>query len=67
MEPTIGYFGIGVLLILFVLAILLIVLYIYTLVRQLKMKQYVWFVLTLLFSGLALPVYWVVKLFGGVK
>ena len=64
MEPRLlGGLGIfGVLLI-----ILLLIIYIYTLVRQLKKKQYVWFVLTLLISVPVLIIYWIVKLFNGVK
>ena len=57
---ALGIFGV-------LLIILLLIIYIYTLVRQLKKKQYVWFVLTLLISVPVLIIYWIVKLFNGVK
>lgn len=64
---AIGYFGFGVILLFLLIVIAILIVYIYTLVRQLKLKQYTWFVLTLLFSAPVLVIYWIVKLFGGVK
>ena len=60
---TLSFLAITIIIFVF---IAILILYIATLVRQLKKKQYLWFVLTLLFP-IMLIVYWVVRLFGGVK
>jgi len=53
---------IDVLIILFFVVIFLFVAYVYTLVRQAKKKEWVWFVLTLLI-GPVMFIYWLTKLF----
>ncbi len=45
-----------------IICILLLLAYVYTLVRQAKKKEWVWFVLTLLF-GPVMAIYWIVEIF----
>lgn len=55
--------SITIVLLLFVLIILLTIIYIFTLVRQAIRKEWLWFVITLLFSPIAVVIYWITRMF----